>query len=201
MFPPCRRAARARRRSRAGASSGLGRIAFATPMLAPMGHTLFCMKYPDDCQIQKALLRAGPIALTDEHRAELERINAEVNSAIRPVNVSGVIGDKWLISPKSGNCNDYAVTKRHELLALGWPSRDLLLAEVVTTWGEHHLVVVVRTDKGDLVADSLDKRILNWAETPYRWVRVETPSNPKLWATIQTPQPDLVAMAGHDSQL
>lgn len=181
--------------------SGLGKIVFATPVLAPMGHTLFCLKYPDDCRVQEAVLQAGPIKLTHERRAELVRVNAGVNSAIRPVNVSGVIADKWLIAPKTGNCNDYAVTKQHELLALGWPSRNLLLAEVVTTWGEHHLVLVVRTDKGDLVADSLDKRIRNWAETPYRWVRVQKPENPKLWATIETPQPDLVAMAGRDSQL
>ena len=182
--------------------SGLGQIAFATPTLAPMGHTLFCLKYPDDCRVQKALLRGGPIALTEEHRAELVRVNAKVNGAIHPTRMhEGIGAEKWLISPKFGDCNDYAVTKRHALLALGWPSRDLLLAEVVTTWGEHHLVLVVRTDRGDLVADSLDKRIRNWAETPYRWVRVQKPENPRLWATIETPQPDLVAMAGHDNQL
>lgn len=192
---------RPRDADRAHVPSGLSRIAFATPTLPPMGHTLFCLKYPDDCRIQKAMLHTGPITLTHERRAELVRVNADVNNAIKPVNVSGVIADKWLISPKSGNCNDFAVTKRHELLALGWPSRDLLLAEVVTTWNEHHLVLVVRTDNGDLVADSLNKRIRNWAETPYRWVRVETPDNPQRWATIQIPQPDLVAMVGHDNKL
>ena len=181
--------------------SSLGRIAFATPTLAPMGHTLFCLNYPDECRIQKAMLQAGPITLTDERRAELERVNADVNTAIQPVNVSGVIADKWLIAPGSGNCNDYAVTKRHALLARGWPSRHLLLAEVVTTWGEHHLVLVVRTDKGDIVADSLDKKIRNWVEAPYRWVRVQTPENPKFWASIETPQPDLLAMAEQDDRL
>ena len=32
--------------------------------------------------------------------------------------------EEWLIWPSSGNCKNYA--KRHELLALGWPSRALL---------------------------------------------------------------------------
>ena len=40
-------------------------------------------------------------------------------------------------------------------MQLGWPSRALLLAEVVTRWGEHHLVLVVRTRTGDFVADNL----------------------------------------------
>ncbi len=190
---------RPRAADRARVSSGLGRIAFATPTLAPMGHTLFCLKYPDECRVQKAMLPAGPITLTDEHRAELKRINAEINSAIHPMHMNESIGaEKWLIGPKVGDCNDYAVTKRHKLLALGWPSRDLLLAEVVTTWGEHHLVLVVRTDRGDIVADSLEETILNWAETPYRWVRVQSPENPKLWATIERPQPNHLAMAEQD---
>lgn len=187
---------------RAQALSDLDRIAFATPTLAPIAHTHFCMKYPNDCQVQGTVLDAGPITLTRERRAELVRINAKVNHAIHWTRMHDTPStEKWVISPKFGDCNDYAVTKRHDLLALGWPSRDLLLAEVVTTWGEHHLVLVVRTDKGDLVADSIDKRIRNWAVTPYRWVRVETPSNPKFWATIQPPLPDRIAMAGHDNQL
>lgn len=192
---------RPRDADRAPVTSRLQKIAFVTPTLAPMGHTLFCLKYPDDCRGQETVLQAGPINLTDERRAELVRINAEVNSAIKPVNVSGVIADKWLIAPRFGNCNDYAVTKQHKLLALGWPNRDLLLAEVVTTWGEHHLVLVVRTDKGDIVADSLDKKIRNWAKTQYRWVRVQSPENPKFWATIETPRPDLLAMAEQDDRL
>jgi hypothetical protein len=59
-----------------------------------------------------------------------------------------------LIAPKTGNCNDYAVTKRHELLSRGWPSRALLLAEVIVPSGERHLVVVVRVKQGDFVIDN-----------------------------------------------
>jgi predicted transglutaminase-like cysteine proteinase len=31
-------------------------------------------------------------------------------------NSEGLAGEKWLIGPSSGDCNDYAVTKRSELL-------------------------------------------------------------------------------------
>ena len=74
-------------------------------------------------------------------------------------NLAGVVGEEWLISPKAGDCNDYAVTKRHELLARGWPSRALLLAEVIVPSGEHHLVVVVRTNEGDFVLDNLNASV------------------------------------------
>jgi predicted transglutaminase-like cysteine proteinase len=76
------------------------------------------------------------------------------------------------------------VTKRHDLLALGWPSRALLLAEVVTTWGEHHLVVVVRAKEGDLVIDNLNANIRPWLKTQYRWVRVQSPQDPIMWSTV-----------------
>lgn len=180
----------------------LGRIELDAPTLAPLAHTRFCLKYPADCRVQKIVFRGGSIDLTAERRAELVRVNAEVNRAIRPMNMhEGVAGEKWLISPRFGDCNDYAVTKRHKLLARGWPARNLLLAEVVTTWGEHHLVLVVRTREGDVVADSLNKTIRNWSKTPYRWVRVESPANPVFWTTVKVPQPDRVAMARHDSEL
>jgi predicted transglutaminase-like cysteine proteinase len=182
--------------------SDLAWIKFGAPTLAPMGHTEFCMKYPDDCRAEKAVLRGEPIDLTAERRAELVRVNAQVNRAIRPMELNESIADeKWLISPKVGDCHDYAVTKRHDLLALGWPASDLLLAEVVTSWGEHHLVVVVRTNEGDLVADSLSHQIRNWSKTPYQWVRVESPANPTYWETVKAPEPDVVAMMGHDDQL
>ena len=178
------------------------RIAFASPTLAPLAHTRFCLKYPADCRVQNTQQGDSPVELNEQRRAELVRVNAKVNHAIRPVNPhEPVAAEKWLIAPKSGDCNDYAVTKRHELLGLGWPAHALLLAEVVTTWGEHHLVLVVRTSEGDLVADNLAKHIRSWTKTPYYWVRVETPNNPMFWSTLQVSQPSVVAMAGNGRRL
>ena len=161
------------------------RIKFDTPTLAPMAHTHFCLKYRADCKVGKIKFRGGALKLTAERRAELVQVNAEVNRAIAPErNDQGLAGEKWLISPKAGDCNDYAVTKRHELLARGWPARALLLAEVVTTWGEHHLILVVRTNEGDMVADSLNANIRHWSKTPYQWVRIQSPANPMYWSTV-----------------
>jgi predicted transglutaminase-like cysteine proteinase len=91
------------------------------------------------------------------------------------------LAEEWLVSPKYGDCNDYAVTKRHELLALGWPSRTLLLSEVATSWGEHHLVLVVRTAGGDVVLDNLNANVYPVSKARYEWVRIQSPLNPKFW--------------------
>ena len=197
-FPSRRRVKTARTHSGADAL----RIKFEGPALTPFAHTRFCIKYKNECRVHKMLFRGGAIKLTAERRQELVRINAEVNRSIVSTNMNEPVAEEqWLISPKAGDCNDYAVTKRHKLIARGWPARVLLLAEVVTTWGEHHLVLVARTSQGDLVADNLNANIRNWTKTPYEWLRVESPANPMFWASIKPPQPDVVAMATHDHQL
>jgi predicted transglutaminase-like cysteine proteinase len=161
------------------------RIEFNTPALAPMAHTFFCLKYHNDCRIHQIVFRGGALKLTAERWADLKRINAEVNHAIIPTrNNAGLAAEKWAISPKAGDCHDYAVTKRHELLARGWPARSLLLSEVETSWGEHHLVLVVRTNEGDFVADNLNGDIRSWSNTPYQWVRIQSPNNPMFWSTV-----------------
>jgi predicted transglutaminase-like cysteine proteinase len=164
----------------------LERLSLDTPTLAPMAYSVFCVKYPKECEVRKIAFRGTKLDLTTDRMTELSEVNLKVNRNIRfERNTQGLAGEKWLISPSTGDCNDYAVTKRHQLLERGWPSRALLLAEVVTRWGEHHLVVVVRTKQGDFVMDSLNSTIRPWAQTPYRWARVQSPSNPKYWSTVK----------------
>jgi predicted transglutaminase-like cysteine proteinase len=160
-------------------------IKFDQPALAPMTFTLFCLKNGNECKPRRIVFRGGRTKLTAERLTELKTVNRQVNLSILPErNTEGLAGEKWLIRPASGDCNDYAVTKRHDLIAKGWPARNVLLSEVVTTWGEHHLVVVVRTSAGDLVLDNLSGGVLPWTRTPYRWVRIQKPSDPNYWASL-----------------
>jgi predicted transglutaminase-like cysteine proteinase len=165
--------------------SAILRVQFETPTLAPMAYTQFCIRYAEDCESKPIRFRGGPVRMTDERLDQLATVNKDVNESIRPqFNYRGLAGETWVISPDRGDCNDYAVTKRHQLIEMGWPARSLLLSEVVTTSGEHHLVVVVRTNKGDLVLDNMTGSIRRWHQTPYRWVRIQMPNNSRLWATI-----------------
>ena len=165
----------------------LNRLQLDKFVLAPMAHAMFCLQYPQDCKFQKIAFRGGKFELSPKRRRDLEEVNAKVNRSIRPeANTEGLAGEKWLINPKAGDCNDYAVSKQHELLARGWPSRTLLLAEVVTTWGEHHLILVVRTGEGDFILDNLSAQVRPWSKAAYQWVRVQSPRNPRFWSTVRS---------------
>jgi predicted transglutaminase-like cysteine proteinase len=168
----------------------LDQIRFGTPVLPPIGHSRFCLRYPEDCEVQGTKSPDRDLALTPERWSELDNVNREVNRDIVPqVSIGSGVTEEWVISPLFGDCKDYAVTKRHELLTLGWPSAALLLSEVVVPSGEHHLILVVHTKNVDVVLDNLNANIQPVAMTyqHYRWVRIESPQNPKFWTSVNAP--------------
>jgi len=178
-----------------GLEQNLDRIKFDTPSLAPISFVRFCMRKPEDCSVQDLASHSGPVALTKSRMAELVKVNRDVNRAIRPkANANGVGAEEWLISPREGDCKDYAITKRHELLRHGWPSNSLLLAEVVVPSGEHHVVLVVRTREEDLVLDNLNKNVRPVSQVHYQWVRAQQTENPKFWSMISVTNAARVAM-------
>jgi len=143
---------------------------------------MFCAQYPRDCdRTRRENISGVPLA---GRLRQLNLVQLWVNNAIVPQSADPAGLDAWSIFPPEGNCNDYAVTKRHQLLERGWPSRALILSEVVTGWGEHHLVLVVRTREGDFVLDSLSPNILPAASVRYRWARRPIPANPKFWSSV-----------------
>jgi predicted transglutaminase-like cysteine proteinase len=168
----------------------LAQIEFDSPALPPIGHTRFCLRYPEDCRVQGIDFRRRNMALMPERWAELNLVNRQVNrDIVAEVTPGNGVTEEWVIAPPAGDCKDYAITKRHELLSRGWPSRALLLSEVVVPSGEHHLVLVVRTKDVDLVLDNLNGNIRPVTMTyhQYQWVRVEMPQNPLFWARVRTP--------------
>jgi predicted transglutaminase-like cysteine proteinase len=176
----------------------LAQIQLDNPVLPPIGHSRFCLRYPADCQVHGIDFRRRNITLTDERWNELNTVNREVNRDIIPeVTFGNGATEEWVISPPAGDCKDYAITKRHELLMRGWPSRALLLSEVVVPSGEHHLILVVRVKGVDMVLDNLNENIRQAATTfhQYQWVRMESQQNPKYWMAVRTPNTMRVAMA------
>jgi predicted transglutaminase-like cysteine proteinase len=175
------------------AEADIDRMTFDAPKLAPLGFVRFCMRYPQDCaappESQTQLESLAAVRMV-----ELETVNRKVNRSITPSQKISASPDEWLVSPPEGKCTDYAATKWHELLALGWSRDSLLLAEVIIPSGEHHLVLVVRTREKDLVLDNLNENILPISETPYFWVRAQRPNNPKYWASINVSRPARLAM-------
>jgi predicted transglutaminase-like cysteine proteinase len=111
--------------------------------------------------------RRQNIRLTPQRWSELNEIDREVNHAVIPEKTIGYGTTDWIIAPSSGDCKSYAITKRHQLLVRGWPSRALLLAEVSLPTGEDHLVLVVRMADIDLVLDNLQPSISRAPMAPF----------------------------------
>ena len=156
-------------------------LRFDRPELPPIGHTRLCADSPDECA-------AGPGTAFDSRAdaGELAKVNAAVNTMIAPeANDAGLAGETWSILPVRGDCNDYAVSKRHELIARGWSPSALLLAEVVLRSGQHHLVLVARLRHRDVVLDNLSPAMLPWSRVPYRWARIQSPRDPRYWVALE----------------
>ncbi len=169
-------------RDQAGSAEGMSAMPEGQLVLAPLSFVRFCLKRPAECAQTD---ETGAPASFSQPLVELENVNRAVNRAIRPRHKALVGGlGNWTISPVAGDCNDFAVTKRHELLERGWPMSHLLLSAVETAWGEAHLVLVVRTHEGDLVLDNLTAEIRPWRETGYLWVKRQSASDPARWVSL-----------------
>ena len=156
-----------------------------SPTLAPFQHVRFCLRYPDDC---KPTENQGKQIEMDEKTSDLlKRINRSVNLSIAPRTKSygANLNDSWTIDPISGDCNDYAVTKRHQLLEYGFPSKALRLSVVLTTSGVGHLILIVTTTQGDVVLDNLTDSIRPWQSTDYQWLKIQSDSDPRFWNEIR----------------
>ncbi len=126
---------------------------------------------------------AGPVELTPQRRDDLQRINRRVNASIRPqMEADG--DDVWQIAPISGDCEDYALTKRRDLIEQGWPSHVLRMATARTFDGEGHAVLVVTTSQGDLVLDNRTNAIKPWNHTDLRFIKVQSAEDPRQWGQM-----------------
>ena len=162
-------------------------IVASGPTLAPFQHVRFCLHYPDECRSNSA--ENERIDLTAATLRLLERVNHRVNVSIvsKSKSYGSNLEDTWTIAPDQGDCNDYAVTKRHELLKSGLPSSALRLSVTKTAVGVGHLVLVVVTTRGDLVMDNLRDAIQPWQTTDYQWLKIQSAHNPNYWVEVGSP--------------
>ena len=155
------------------------------PTLSPFQHVRFCQRYPSDCRPGSQVNTL--VELDGKTAGLLYRINRKINAAIIPARKDILRDAAWAIAPSSGDCNDYAVTKQHELLQYKLPANALRLSEVKTVGGEGHLVLVVATTKGELVLDNLSDQIRPWKETDYRWLKIQSKTDPHYWVEMRSP--------------
>jgi predicted transglutaminase-like cysteine proteinase len=150
--------------------------------LAPVAFIRFCLDYPQECPKSAGQSR---VRLSHRSFAELASVNRAVNASIRPRRERSAI-PVWKLDARAGDCNAYAVQKRHELIRRGWPAAALALAVARTRRGEGHLVLTVRTNRGDLVLDNLRPIVVSWQRTGYDWIIRQSERNPQYWVRLNS---------------
>ncbi len=144
----------------------------------------FCRRMPGECRVDPS--QPARVVLTAVLKNAVIRINHAVNSRIKPVTDL----DHWGVSDRwdyptdgEGDCEDFQIEKRKELVAAGIPARAMRVAMVINPEGEGHAVLLVRTTEGDLVLDNRVDVVLPWYRTGYVWVKREGDGGPQ-WVSL-----------------
>jgi len=173
-----------------------GNPAFApggAPTSMPVGHYEFCKSSPTECGESDTLVVATEI--TQSTWDALVKVNGEINATVAPLTDLDqyAIDEYWTYPKGAGDCEDYALAKRRELINQGWAASTLLMAVVRQQNGAGHAVLMARTDRGDLVLDNQDGDIHLWNETPYTYLKRQSQANAGNWVEIVDQRPVLVA--------
>lgn len=99
-----------------------------------------------------------------------KRVNREVSYLPEAHN------DVWRVAYEIGDCEDFALRYRQELLQKGWPAGALRLAVALSIDGTPHALLTIETTAGTWVMDSLYDGIRPWTAYPYRWLIREGPA-------------------------
>jgi predicted transglutaminase-like cysteine proteinase len=142
---------------------------------------------------------SAAIELTEPRRRELLEVNRSVNAAIAESTDEAIYGitEFWatpLSAPTEeiganprGDCEDYVLEKRLRLLALGWPPEALSIAMAHAPFRGLHVVLIVRTDSGDIVLDSARDELAAIETLPYQWQSRQSGADLLRWVAFSGP--------------
>ncbi|MFN3523126.1 MAG: transglutaminase-like cysteine peptidase [Phenylobacterium sp.] len=129
--------------------------------------------------------------LTSEQWREVAEINLRVNEEITSVADAVQYGrrDFWSApflrrKKTEGDCEDYVLAKRRELIALGVPEGALSIAIGRTPRREVHAVLLIATPAGEYVLDNRSPWVSRWYDLNYRWERRQVPGSQR-WARVR----------------
>lgn len=155
---------------------------------APVGYLEFCQTHPDECAPDTG--GANIVRLDERTYTLLATVNVDVNHTVIEVSDAEHFqtADLWTLpTDGKGDCEDFQLQKRHLLIALGFPQQALMMTVVRDENDEGHAVLLVRTDRGDLVLDNRTDLVRDWKVTPYEFVKRQSQEDPMIWVYIGDP--------------
>ena len=161
----------------------------------PSGFLTLCKRLHKICANISATVREPVISATQW--AEIDRINRDVNRRIASMSDQDLYGQEefWTYPTNAGDCEDYVLEKRRELLNIGMPAAALLITVVLDEHGEGHAILTVSSAAGDYILDNRRNEILHWSAVNYKFLKRQSPANPRDWVALapQKPQAALVS--------
>lgn len=158
----------------------------------PIGHYEFCKRLPAECSVKSR--NVMPEKMTHDFWQLIVNVNSNANRKIKPLTDMDIYGveEYWAYPDTVGDCEDYVLLKRRDLMQAGISPANLLITVVRKPDGEGHAVLTVRTDKGDFVLDNLVEGVKNWSETDYTYLKRQAANNTGRWVSIEAPSNILV---------
>ena len=151
----------------------------------PIGHYEFCQRYVSECAVRSKAASAPK--LTQHGWEVLRSVNTAVNAEVVAMTDQEIYGKEefWDYPAGAGDCEDFVLEKRRQLMAKGFSVADLLITVVRKPDGEGHAVLTVRTSEGDFILDNLSADVKPWTETPYTYLKRQASFNTGRWVTIE----------------
>jgi len=149
---------------------------------APDGARAICSTYSWAC----ATSAVQTVAFRDELDL-VSAVNVQINRSGRAVEDDQQYGvsEVWALPTKvGGDCEDFALLKKRELVSRGVNPSHLLIATVLDRQRNPHAVLVYRSASGDVVLDNLTNQIRSWHDTRYMFLQMQDPNRPTLWVNV-----------------
>ncbi|MEH3148215.1 MAG: transglutaminase-like cysteine peptidase [Methylobacterium frigidaeris] len=144
----------------------------------------FCAHYGSECAIDPN--EPDTVTLTPRVWQTVNQVNRAVNASLRAVTDQDHWGvpDRWdLAEDGAGDCEDFQLLKRKLLAQNGLPRRAMRMTVVIDEKGEGHAVLMLRSDRGDLILDNKTSAILPWHRTGYTFIKREG-HNSVAWVSL-----------------
>ena len=148
----------------------------------PSGAQQLCRQYSWAC----ASKRSATLPNHQEMKL-VQQVNRKVNASTRTVTdqTQYRTKERWALPTSiGGDCEDFALLKKRDLVKAGLDPSRLLIATVLDTRRNSHAVLVYRSKQGDMVLDNLTNKIKPWAATKYLFLRMQDPNQPRGWVGV-----------------
>jgi predicted transglutaminase-like cysteine proteinase len=166
----------------------------AVPTSAPAALLDFCKREAQECEPRNLSQGKGQL-LNASQWMLVQTINVEVNRRIQTADDRDIYGrdEFWAMPMDRGDCEDYAILKRHLLREGGLDDASLLITVVRDEKGEGHAVLTLAMIDGDYILDNRRDVILPAELTGYEFLKRQSQDNPREWVSLAKPQAGDVA--------